>query len=257
MQEDRAAGRERQRVRDCVPVFWSVCSFFLRLLCVHVCVCAWVCWCVCVCVFAQFEGHPGRDCSADLSHPHTSPLFTWLSICPHIYHQKQISCWKQIQVSKLYLLHEATVNSEQIVCVCVYGNINEFSPAYKRQKARLKMVRRLYCVWTNTQTKCVVDSCSAVLSIWTSKHIHKLSVCLRARTTLKSGPICFCFFSYNIVIKMRSIYVKYESSPLCKFATFMFLKISICNVHSCLSTICTPARWILASSRWQPFYMVR
>lgn len=119
MQEDRAAGRERQRVRDCVPVFWSVCSFFLRLLCVHVCVCAWVCWCVCVCVFAQFEGHPGRDCSADLSHPHTSPLFTWLSICPHIYHQKQISCWKQIQVSKLYLLHEATVNSEQIVCVCV------------------------------------------------------------------------------------------------------------------------------------------
>lgn len=156
MQEDRAAGRERQRVRDCVPVFWSVCSFFLRLLCVHVCVCAWVCWCVCVCVFAQFEGHPGRDCSADLSHPHTSPLFTWLSICPHIYHQKQISCWKQIQVSKLYLLHEATVNSEQIVCVCVYGNINEFSPAYKRQKARLKMVRRLYCVWTNTHKQNVL-----------------------------------------------------------------------------------------------------
>lgn len=156
MQEDRAAGRERQRVRDCVPVFWSVCSFFLRLLCVHVCVRAWVCWCVCVCVFAQFEGHPGRDCSADLSHPHTSPLFTWLSICPHIYHQKQISCWKQIQVSKLYLLHEATVNSEQIVCVCVYGNINEFSPAYKRQKARLKMVRRLYCVWTNTHKQNVL-----------------------------------------------------------------------------------------------------
>lgn len=50
MQEDRAAGRERQRVRDCVPVFWSVCSFFLRLLCVHVCVC--VRECVGVYVFA-------------------------------------------------------------------------------------------------------------------------------------------------------------------------------------------------------------
>lgn len=51
MQEDRAAGRvrERQRVRDCVPVFWSVCSFFLRLLCVHVCVCACECVGVYVC----------------------------------------------------------------------------------------------------------------------------------------------------------------------------------------------------------------
>lgn len=256
MQEDRAAGRERQRVRDCVPVFWSVCSFFLRLLCVHVCVCAREC--VGVYVFACL--HSLRVTQEETAAPILvilTPL-PFLPDCPsvHIFTTRNRfpagSKFKWATCTFTWGYSKQWADS-----VCVYGNINEFSPAYKRQKARLKMVRRLYCVWTNTQTKCVVDSCSAVLSIWTSKHIHKLSVCLRARTTLKSGPICFCFFSYNIVIKMRSIYVKYESSPLCKFATFMFLKISICNVHSCLSTICTPARWILASSRWQPFYMVR
>jgi len=67
IQGDMAAGRGRGLV--------NVCASFLR--CVRLfpapAVCEFVSVCVCAC--GQFEGHPVSDCSAALSHPHTSLPF--------------------------------------------------------------------------------------------------------------------------------------------------------------------------------------
>lgn len=147
MQGDRAAGRvrERQRVRDCVPVFWSVCSFFLRLLCVCVSVSVLVCMCVCL--------HSLRVTQEETAAPILvilTPL-PFLPDCPsvHIFTTRNRfpagSKFKWANCTFTWGYSKQWADS-------VRGNINEVSPAYKRQKARLKMVRRLYCVWTNTHT---------------------------------------------------------------------------------------------------------